>query len=175
MSNDLIRQRDQRVIWLYGQDSIKVSYHYPAKFVCHRQCGSGNTTFVTRINSAFYSFSKLEYGNLNSYFHWIQILWCDRIWHGGGVACYIRNGLSYNFLPVFSREIESIFFEILLPNSKPITGGTIYCPPNQSNFLEVLNEKMNKIDSISDEIYIPGDFNVNLSLNDSYIVSKKTC
>ena len=64
---------------------------------------------------------------------------------------------------------------MLLPNSKPITGGTIYCPPNQSNFLEVLNEKMNKIDSISDEIYIPGDFNVNLSLNDSYIFSKKTC
>ena len=61
-------------------------------------------------------------------------------------------------MSVFPHEIESVFFEILLPNSKPITVGTIYRPPNQSNFLEVLNENMNKIDSISNEIYILGDF-----------------
>ena len=102
-----------------------------------------------------------------------KILWCDRNRHGGGVACYIRNDLSYNITSVFPREIESVFFEILLPNSKPITVGTIYRPPNQSNFLEVLNENMNKIDSISNEIYILGDFNINFSLNDSYIFSKK--
>ena len=101
------------------------------------------------------------------------IIRCDRNRHGGGVACYIRNDLSYNILSVFPREIESVFFEILLPNSKPITVGTIYRPPNQSNFLEVLNENMNKIDSISNEIYILGDFNINFSLNDSYIFSKK--
>ena len=76
-------------------------------------------------------------------------------------------------MSVFPHEIESVFFEILLPNSKPITVGTIYRPPNQSNFLEVLNENMNKIDSISNEIYIFGSFNINLFLNDSYIFSKK--
>ena len=32
---------------------------------------------------------------------------------------------------------------------------------------------MNKIDSISNEIYILDDFNINLSLNDFYIFSKK--
>ena len=84
----------------------------------------------------------------------------------------MRNDLSYNILSALRREIESVFFEILLPNTKPITVGTIYRPPNQSNFLEVLNENMNKIDSISNEIYILGDFNINLSLNDSYIFSK---
>ena len=102
-----------------------------------------------------------------------KILRCDRNRQGGGVACYIRNDLSYNIISVFPSEIESIFFEILLPNSKPITVGTIYCPPNQSDYLEVLNENMNKIDSISNETYILGDFNINLSLNDSYIFSKK--
>ena len=81
--------------------------------------------------------------------------------------------MSYNILSVFPCEIESVFFDILLPNSKPITVGTIYRPPNQSNFLEVLNENMNKIDSISNEIYILGDFNINFSLNDSYIFTKK--
>ena len=55
-----------------------------------------------------------------------KILRCDRNRHGGGVPCYIRNDLSYNI-------------------NRPITVGTIYRPPNQSNFLEVLNENMNKM------------------------------
>ena len=104
-----------------------------------------------------------------------KILRCDRNRHRGGVVCYIRNDLSYNIISVFPSEIESVFFEIFLPNFKPITVGTIYCPPNQSNFLKVLNENINKIDSISNEIYILGDFNINLSFNDSYIFSKKIC
>ena len=80
--------------------------------------------------------------------------------------------MSHN-ISVFPHEIESIFFKILLTNSKPIRVGAIYHPPSQSNFLEVLNENMNKIDSISNEIYILGDFNINFSLNDSYIFTKK--
>ena len=102
-----------------------------------------------------------------------KIIQCDRNRHRGGVACYIRSDLSYNVISVFPSEIESVFFEIVLPNSKPITVGTIYRPPSQSNFLEILNENLNKIDSISNETYILGDFNINLSLNDSYIFSKK--
>ena len=80
--------------------------------------------------------------------------------------------MSYNIISVFLREIESVFFEILLPNSKRIAVGIIYRPLNQFNFLEVLNENMkNKIESISNEIYILGNFN--LFLNDSHIFSKK--
>ena len=30
----------------------------------------------------------------------------------------------------------------------------------QSNFLEVLNNNMNIIDSVDNEVYIPGDFNI---------------
>ena len=88
-----------------------------------------------------------------------------------------KNDLSYNNLSVFPCEIESVFFETLLPNSKPVTVGTKYRPQNQSNFLEVINENMNKIDSINNEIYILGDFKINLSLNESFIFSKqkKTC
>ena len=211
---------------------------------------------ITRMNSTFYSVSKLKYRNLNSYFHLLillsgdislntglthqhkfqclnewnifksrglhfthlninsllpkieelriiakssnaaiidiseskldesvlepeieiddyKILRFDRNRQGGGVACYIRNDLSYNIMSVFPSEIKSVFFEIFLPNSKPGTVGTIYRPPNQSNFLEVLNQNMNKVDSISYETYILGDFNISLSLNDSYIFSKE--
>ena len=69
-----------------------------------------------------------------------------------GVVCYVRNDLSYNTLSAFPREVKNSFFEILLPNSKSITVGTI----------QVLNYNMNKIDSIKNETYIFGDFNINL-------------
>ena len=51
--------------------------------------------------------------------------------------------------------------------------GTIYRPPSQNNFLELLNSNMNKINSVDNEIYILGDFNINLFLNGSYILEKK--
>ena len=60
-----------------------------------------------------------------------KILRCYRNRHGEGVACYVcyvRNDLNYNILPAFPSETENISFEILLPNSKPITVGTIYRP-----------------------------------------------
>ena len=82
--------------------------------------------------------------NIDNY----KILCCDRNRQGGGVACYVRNNLSYNILPVFPCEIKNIFFEILLPNSKPIIVGTIYRPPSQNNFLELVNSNMNKINSV---------------------------
>ena len=68
-----------------------------------------------------------------------KILRCDRNRQGGWVAGYIRNYLSYNIISVFPCEIENIFFKILLPNSKPVTVETIYRPPSQNNFLELLN------------------------------------
>ena len=57
-----------------------------------------------------------------------KILWRDRNRHGGVVACYIRNDVSYNIISVFPSEIESVFFEILLPNSRPITVGALLLP-----------------------------------------------
>ena len=74
--------------------------------------------------------------------------------HGVRVACYMRNDLSYKILSVFPCEIENMFFEILLPNSKLVIVGTIYCPPSENNFLELLNINMNMISSVDNEIYI---------------------
>ena len=63
---------------------------------------------------------------------------------------------------------ETLLFENLLPNSKLITLEAICRPPSQSNFLEVLNYNMNKIDSVINEVYILNDFNLNVYLNNSY-------
>ena len=91
-----------------------------------------------------------------------DLLRCDRNRHGGGVACYIRNDLSYNVQSYFPKDIENIFFELLLPNTKPIVVGTIYRPPNQTNFMEIFNGNLSKVDTNNIETYILGDFNINL-------------
>ena len=91
---------------------------------------------------------------------------------GGGVVCYIRNELSFDVKSFFPPEIQNILFEILLPNTKPIVVGIIYRPPSQSEFLEIINTHFSKLDTNNNEIYILGDFNINLYLNNSYIFQK---
>ena len=63
------------------------------------------------------------------------------------VACYI----SYIQKQYFSEEIENIFFEILLPKTKPIVVGIIYSSPSQYNFPEILNENFPSIDKDAKE------------------------
>ena len=72
----------------------------------------------------------------------------------------------------FPPEIENVFLEILLPNTKPIVVGIIYRSPSQSEFLEIISTHFSKLDTHSNEIYILGDFNLNLYLNNSYIFQK---
>ena len=42
-----------------------------------------------------------------------DLLCCGTNTHRGGVACYIRNDLSYNVKSCFPKDIENIFFELL--------------------------------------------------------------
>ena len=76
-----------------------------------------------------------------------DILRLDRNRHGGGVACYIRNDISFNQLNIFSNEVENIFFDILLPNLHSITVGIFYRAPNQSKFLENVSSDFIKLDT----------------------------
>ena len=55
---------------------------------------------------------------------------------------------------------------------KPIVLVIIYQPPRQSEFLEIINTHLSKLDTNNDEIYKRGDFNINLYLNNSYIFQK---
>ena len=93
----------------------------------------------------------------------------DRNRHGGGVACFIRNYLSCNTKSFLPSEIENIFIEIFLPYSKSLVVGTIYHPPSQGNFTETITEHFSKIDTNYTEIYILGNFNVNLFSKQKYI------
>ena len=97
-----------------------------------------------------------------------QILRCNRNRKGRGVACYVRNDLSYIEKNFFPEEIENIFFEILLLKTKPITVRIIYRRPNQNNFLQTLSENFAKLDTLKKELYILGDFNRNLYQNQNH-------
>ena len=99
-----------------------------------------------------------------------ELLRCDRNRNGGGVACYIRSDIGYLQKHFFPKEIENIFVEILLPKTKPLIVGIIYRPPNQSNFLEIINANFDKLDTDTKESYILGDFNINMNQNNKYIV-----
>ena len=115
--------------------------------------------------------SKLGDSILSSEIHIdnYNTLRCDRNRHGGGVVCYVRNDLSYDAKSFFPPEIENIFFELLLPNTKPIVVGFIYRPPSQSEFI---NTYFSKLDANNNQIYILGDFNINFYLNNSNIFQK---
>ena len=92
-----------------------------------------------------------------------ELVRSDRNRHGGGVACYIHSDISFNIRGDFSSEIENIFFDILLPKTKPILIGILYRPPEQSKFLDNLSTSISQTCSFNEqEVYILGDLNINL-------------
>ena len=94
-----------------------------------------------------------------------DLLRFDRSRKGGGVACCIRNDLSYTQKNLLPNDTENVFFEIYLPKTKSITVGTVYQPPNHFNFIKTLSEHFVKLDTANKKNYILGDFNINLYHN----------
>ena len=58
LSRDLARPRNKRVMWLYGQEFIKVSYH-PVRFDSHRDSGCGVMFLVYLVILAWWSHQDL--------------------------------------------------------------------------------------------------------------------
>ena len=102
-----------------------------------------------------------------------DLLRCDRDRNGGGVACYIRQDLSYIPKNIFPITIENVFVDILLPKTKPFSVGILYRPPNQNSFLDVVNENICKLSPESTDVFILGDININVFLNGKNILQDK--
>ena len=96
----------------------------------------------------------------------------DRNRHGGGVACYVKNDLCFNTKKFFPNSIEHVFFEILIPKVKPIAVGIFYRPPNSNDFLNLLSNSFQQIDLNKKEIYLLGDFNINLFQNGKFLLKE---
>ena len=103
-----------------------------------------------------------------------KILHFDRNRHEGGVACYIRSGISCKLNSFLPNEIKNITLDILMPHMKPITIGIIYRPPNLSKFLKIFEENLPKLSARYHEIYFLGTFNINISENRKYVLDKSS-
>ena len=57
--------------------------------------------------------------------------------------CYISNKIRFNAKNGISNEIKTIFIELLIPKTKPITAGIICKPLDQLRFLERLSDSLN--------------------------------
>ena len=64
-------------------------------------------------------------------------------------------------------KLENIFLKLLIPKTKPITGGIVYKPPNQTRFLELQSDSLNSLNMLSEEWQVLGDLNINLCQNGS--------
>ena len=72
----------------------------------------------------------------------------------------------------FSNTIEHVFFDLLIPKVKPISIGIFYRPPNANTFLETFQNDLNLIDFKKFEVYFLGNFNINLLLNNKFLLKK---
>ena len=96
-----------------------------------------------------------------------EIIRGDRNRKGGGVAAYILKDVTYNIREDFKTKNEAIFFEILLPRSKPILVGIVYRPPKQTNFIQNFDQDLTSCIGFNEqEVYILGDFNINLLISE---------
>ncbi|XP_069941386.1 uncharacterized protein [Cherax quadricarinatus] len=84
----------------------------------------------------------------------------DRNRKGGGVCAYIRNDLAYSPRPdLNNNKLEILWFEVLLPKTKPILVGTSYRPPTQDQFLEDFSRVLSGVENNCETIIL-GDFNI---------------
>ena len=103
-----------------------------------------------------------------------KILRDDRNRFGGGVACYIKSDIAYDQREDILEEIENIFLNILLPNTKPILVGIIYKPPDKTDFLEKFTKSLDNTNNFNvNETYILGDLNFDLlKKEETYYIKK---
>ena len=71
------------------------------------------------------------------------------------------------------QEIEDLVFDILLLESKPITIGVFYRPPNQAKFIDLMGEKFSNLNLKDNDIYLLPDFNINIFQNDKQFLNGK--
>ena len=101
-----------------------------------------------------------------------NLLRSDRDKNDGEVACYNKNNIAHNQQSSTPENIDNIILDILLPKSKPITVGIIYRSPNQIYFIDRFNNALGRLLFQSNEIYLLGDFNINLFFEGHYVLKK---
>ena len=83
----------------------------------------------------------------------------DRKTHAGGVLMYVRSDLAYNHRQDLQNDnLEDLWIELLLQDTKKIYIGTCYRAPRNNNLKDCLESSLSKLEGECDT-YILGDFN----------------
>ena len=83
---------------------------------------------------------------------------------------YIQRDISFNRIDLPFNNTENIFFDLLLPKTKPIGIGILYRPPKQTGFLNNISATLTNIPKFNErETYILGDININLLCDEQKI------
>lgn len=97
----------------------------------------------------------------------------DRIGHAGGVAIYVRNGVSAKIVLASKpgESIEFLFIEIFFNgnNNKKLLTGVVYRPNRRTDY-DHLVDKLEEIALVYNDVIVCGDFNNNV-LHDSLLES----
>ena len=87
----------------------------------------------------------------------------DQSRKAGGVACFVKNVISYNRKINFCINTESIFIEMFLLKSKPLLIGVLYQPLDKNDFVNCLEGTFSDTNFIeSKACSLLGDTNINL-------------
>ena len=83
----------------------------------------------------------------------------------GGVGLYVTNELKFNRrrdLELVADGVESCWIEIPRKRQKNVVIGSIYRHPfnDRAQFLDILKDKMIKLNNYGREIFILGDINI---------------
>ena len=82
---------------------------------------------------------------------------------GGGILVYLSQSLNYKRRTDLEGEIETIWLEISLPNSKPILYCSAYRPPSAPvAWIDLLTKQIEHASCSDNEIIISGDMNINI-------------
>ncbi len=91
---------------------------------------------------------------------------------GGVVNLYRNNKIAYKIKDdPLMINLETLWIDLLLPNTKPITVGVCYKPPDYKPFLDELNSKLTSLDT-SRETIILGDMNICYNNHNSGITNQ---
>ena len=95
----------------------------PLKIAEIRFIAKQSNVLIIRISE-----SKLDLSILNCEIDVVGyvVIRTDHSRRSDKVACYVKNSLSYNHNSIFCPNIESIFIDIFLPESKPSLVGVLH-------------------------------------------------
>ena len=135
-------------------------------------------TNITNDSIIGISQTKLEEAILSSALeaNGYDLVRLDSSKRGGGIACYIKSSIAYSHKDIFCNNIKRSFVDIYLPKSQPILLGISYRPPSKSDFVKHINNVFTETGVLDkQELYLLGDLNINLLLDEKEIFNNKSC